>query len=216
MKYSVVAFDWDGTLANSTGVIVESLQYANQQMGLNPVSEQEAKSVIGLSLFNMLTHLVPELPEEKYSKYLEYYVSYYLKLEDSIELFEGIFPLLETLKNSGIKIAIVTGKSRKGVDRILKRMELLNFFDATYCANEYASKPDPMMLNALLREFNVTDNHVLMVGDALYDVQIAHNANCDSVAVTYGAGSLEQLAQAQPTYLVHSVSELRKLLLSAC
>lgn len=214
MRYSVVAFDWDGTLADSTDCIAAGLQYAHAKMGLGELSVEKAKSVIGLSFADMIPRIAPSLPSEKLQTYIDCYVESYLEADKTIALYDGIAELIATLKKAGIRVTLVTGKSRKGVNRITNRMGILPWFDATYCADEYRSKPDPMMLNVLMREFNVPAERVVMVGDALFDIGIAKNAGVDSIAVTWGASQESVLQEAQPTQIARSIPELTEMLLA--
>lgn len=214
MRYSVVAFDWDGTLADSTDCIAAGLQHAHAKMGLGELSVEKAKSVIGLSFSDMIPRIAPTLPPEKLQTYIDCYVESYLEADKTIALYEGIPELIAELKKAGVRVTLVTGKSRKGVNRITNRMGILPWFDATYCADEYRSKPDPMMLEVLMREFDVPPEQVVMVGDALFDIGIAKNAGVDSIAVTWGTSKEAVLKEAEPSQIARSIPELQEMLLA--
>jgi len=112
------------------------------------------------------------------------------------------------LKAAGHKLAVATGKSRRGLDRALAKTELATVFHATRCGEEAAGKPHPAMLHDLLAMLDVSAPSALMVGDTTHDLQMAINAGMSSVAVTYGAHKHQQLARLQPLACIESPLQL--------
>ena len=119
MKKAVelVIFDWDGTLFDSVGQIVESLKFAATEYE-QPLTHEDAKSIIGLGLPEVAQVLFPDVPELHHD-ILQCYATHYVENSKSDAWFEGVAEMLHTLKDEGITLAVATGKSRKGVDRIL-------------------------------------------------------------------------------------------------
>jgi phosphoglycolate phosphatase len=145
----LVIFDWDGTLFDSVGQIVASLQYAAQQFE-QPLTDDAAKSIIGLGLPEVMQILFPQVPHLQ-QDILQCYADHYVANSKGDAWFSGVAELLADLKQQGIKLAVATGKSRKGLDRVLSQTNSHQIFDTTRAASETKSKPDPLMLQEILR-----------------------------------------------------------------
>lgn len=207
--YKLIIFDWDGTILDSIGLIVNSVHGAAADCHLPRLADQVVKNIIGLRLDTAILQLYPTLSEEALALFLEKYTVHYLAMEKAcLEFYPTVLKTLETLKEKGFLVAVATGKKRNGLDRILDALKLTQFFDATRCADETAGKPDPKMLNELLAVFNLTSNQALMVGDASFDLQMAHNANIDCIAVSYGAQSVDVLKKYNPVMIINQMDEL--------
>ncbi|WP_336579263.1 HAD family hydrolase [Alcaligenes sp. CHO6] len=212
--YAAVLFDWDGTVMDSTYSIASSIQLASADLELPVPSIQQASWVIGLSLESALYRAVPDLTAEQMPLFLERYRHHFMQRDPHIKLFDGILPFMGELRGRQIALGVATGKSRQGLDRVLQQVNLSTFFDATRCADETRSKPDPEMLHQLLAELMLEPEQVLMVGDTVHDIHMAANAGMDSVAVTYGAHDPQTLAKAEPTVMVDNVAQMRDWVLA--
>lgn len=208
-RYGAVIFDWDGTLMDSTHSIVSAIQSASADLDLPIPSVANASWVIGLSLESALYHVVPTLTADKMPLFIERYRHHYLQTDTLIKLFDGVPELLSGLRAQQVLLGVATGKNRAGLDRVLQAKQMQAQFDITRCADETLSKPHPCMLLEIMDELNVLPEQVLMVGDTSHDVQMAHNAGVDSLAVTYGAHDRATLLQSEPTFLVSNVREMR-------
>ena len=208
----LVIFDWDGTLFDSVGQIVSSLQFAAQQFQ-QPLTDADAKSIIGLGLPEVAQRLFPTVPE-LHADILQAYSDHYVANSVEDAWFEGISEMLYALKDEGIKLAVATGKSRKGLDRVLKQTNSLELFHATRAASETRSKPDPLMLAEILAETGVNAHEAIMVGDTSYDLEMAMNISMPSVGVSYGVHTSETLANFNPLSIVNDVSSLHEFLLA--
>lgn len=213
-NFDLIAFDWDGTLFDSTRIIVRCIQAAVRDVGGTVPTDKEAGYVIGLGLMQALAHAAPDVPPEKYPQLGERYRHHYAAHYDDLSLFEGVLPLLDALKARGHLLAVATGKSRRGLDEVLRTVELKGVFDGSRTADETAGKPDPRMLHELMAEFGVAPERVLMVGDTTHDLQMALNAGCPSVGVSYGAHEPDAFAVLAPRNVAHSVQELHDWLLA--
>lgn len=213
-NFDLIAFDWDGTLYDSTQIIVRCIQAAVRDVGGTAPTDQAAAYVIGLGLMQALAHAAPDVPPEKYPELGARYRHHYLAHKDDLSLFDGVLPLLAALKARGYLLAVATGKSRRGLDETLQNVELKDVFDGSRTADETAGKPDPLMLHELMAQFDVPAERVLMIGDTTHDLQMALNAGCASVAVSYGAHESQALCDLQPRHLAHSVQELHDWLLA--
>ncbi len=186
-RFDLIVFDWDGTLMDSTGVISSSIQRACADLGLPVPTDDRARHVIGLGLADALAYAVPELPKHLVPAMVDRYRHHYLSRDANLPLFDGVREIVVACKEAGHFVAVATGKSRAGLDRALDRSGLRALFDATRCADECRSKPDPEMLWALGDELGVRRDRTLMIGDTTHDLMMAKNAGAASVGVSYGA-----------------------------
>jgi phosphoglycolate phosphatase len=207
-RFDLIVFDWDGTLFDSTRLIARCIQAACADVGTAVPSDRDASFVIGLGLADALRHAAPELPAERYRELAERYRGHYRASLDDIVLFEGTLPMLQALKARNHWLGVATGKTRAGLDDALRRSELGALFDATRCADETAGKPDPRMLNELMRELGATPARTLMVGDTTHDLQLAANAGCASVAVSFGAHAHAEFDAFGPLHVAATTAEL--------
>ena len=211
-RFDLIAFDWDGTLYDSTAVIARCIQLAVADVGGTPPTDEAARYVIGMGLMQALAHAAPDVPADRYPQLGERYRHHYLAHQNDLSLFDGVLPLLQGLRQRHHWLAVATGKSRRGLDEVLHTVELKGMFDGSRTADETAGKPHPRMLHELMREFGVEPERTLMIGDTTHDLQMALNAGCASVAVSYGAHEPGGLAELQPLAVVHSVAELQQWL----
>jgi len=184
MPYSLVIFDWDGTLVDSTHTIVAAIQAACRDMSLPVPTVAQASWVIGLSLDEALHRAVPDLTASQLPRFLERYRIHYLLRDPDLRTFDSVIDMLDALRADGVPMAVATGKSRVGLDRALGAMKLGSYFAATRTADETFSKPHPRMLEEILDELLVPAAEAVMVGDTSHDIQMAHAAGVASIAVT--------------------------------
>jgi len=214
-KYKAIIFDWDGTLMNSEARIVDAVQTAAKECGLPVLSYDESKQIIGLSLENAILGLYPNLDQSKVVAMSEAYTQCFLE-ESNIEMvpFDGVEALLLNLKQQGIKLAIATGKSRKGLEAVLADTGFGIYFDMTRTPVESASKPDPLMLSQILQEFNLAADEAVMIGDTSFDMEMAQNIDMDRVALSHGVHQTEVLNTYNPVATLDSLSELNMWLMN--
>lgn len=208
--YELLIFDWDGTLVDSIGRIVESMHWAADSCELARCSDAQVKGIIGLGLPEAIASLHPELVETALvERFRHCYSERYLALEaQPSALFPGVAEALEMFRAQGYRLAVATGKSRHGLQRVLEGRGWLDYFDVTRCADETASKPSPLMLEEILEHCGVPAGRALMVGDSSFDLQMARHAGMSSVAVGYGAQPLAVLREHGPALAIESFMEL--------
>lgn len=206
-RFELIVFDWDGTLLDSAGAIVASIQAAARDMGVAPPSDERARHVIGLGLVDALRYALPDLDGSRYDELADHYRRHYLAQDGSLALFAGVDDLVRDLAADHL-LGVATGKSRLGLARALAQSGLAPCFQATRCADECHSKPHPQMLEELMAELGVEPAATLMIGDTTHDMQMARNAGVPALAVTYGAHGREQLAAEGPLECVAAVAEL--------
>jgi phosphoglycolate phosphatase len=213
-QFDLIAFDWDGTLFDSTAIIVRCIQLAVADVGGQVPSDKAAAYVIGMALMPALAHAAPDVPPERYPLLGERYRHHYAAHQGDISLFEGVLPLLQDLRARHHWLTVATGKSRRGLDEALHSAELQGVFDGSRTADETAGKPNPRMLLELMREFGVAPERTLMIGDTTHDLEMAVHAGCASVGVSYGAHDHAGFERFQPRFVAHTVRELHDWLLA--
>ncbi|WP_136679956.1 HAD-IA family hydrolase [Neptunomonas sp. XY-337] len=211
--YKLLIFDWDGTVIDSTARIVSSMQAAARDLSLPSLEDHEAREIIGLGLPEAIRQLFPGINDDMIEPMRERYAYYYLEGDNTpTALFAGVQATLEALRDRGYRLAVATGKSRKGLDRVLAQTGLGSLFEITRCADETTSKPDPHMLHEILAETGVAAEHALMVGDTEFDMEMAQRANVGRIAVSYGAHHIDRLGKYEPVLEVHAFAEIARWL----
>jgi phosphoglycolate phosphatase len=213
MNFDLIVFDWDGTLFDSTALIVRCIQNACEDVGAPRPSDAQAAYVIGLGLADALRHVAPGLPPERHPALGARYRHHYVASQHELSLFPGTLDMLHALKAREHRLAVATGKGRRGLDDALAHAQLHGLFDSTRTADETASKPDPRMLVELMDELGIAPERTLMIGDTTHDLQLARNAGTASVAVSFGAHEHDSFAAFAPRYVAHSTRELHEWLL---
>ena len=208
---TLIIFDWDGTLMDSIGLIVESMHVAGETHGFQ-TTDKAVQDIIGLSLMNGIEILYPQANDTQKLAIQQSYADHYIANSHSTPLFAPIEGMLQTLQAQGKSLAVATGKKRKGLDRVLDASESHHYFVMTRCADEAGSKPDPQMLTDILDYTQQQIADAVFIGDSIYDIQMATELGMTSIAVNYGTSSPAELAAQQPTYQVDTPQALAELL----
>lgn len=208
---TLVIFDWDGTLMDSIGLIVESMHVAGEAHDFQ-TTDQAVKNIIGLSLMNGIEIVYPKASEAQKLAIEQSYADYYIPNSHRTPFFAPIEAMLQTLQQQGRKLAVATGKKRRGLDRVLDASASHDYFDITRCADESGSKPDPQMLTDILNYTQQPISDAVFIGDSIYDIQMANKLGMTSIAVNYGTATSAELAAQSPTYQVETPQALAKLL----
>ncbi len=208
-RFRFIVFDWDGTLADSTALIADSLQQACRDIGEPVPDDVDARFVIGLGLLDAVRHVAPGLPVARHPDLAARYRHHYLARDLGISLFAGAADMLTELEAAGFLLGVATGKTREGLDRALAHQGIGSRFVATRCADESLPKPHPQLLLQLMERVGVTPRETLMIGDTTHDLELARNAGTAALAVGYGAHPPAGLERLAPLATVHSVVELR-------
>ena len=190
-RFDLIVFDWDGTLADSTQMIVECIRQASAEAGLSVPEPAAASNIIGLDLREAIAVLFGSLSDSQYELLTARYRHHYFARDQQTLLFEGAAQARGELEQQGFMLAVATGKGRNGLNRSLADSGIAHHIHASRCADECLSKPHPQMLMEIMDELGVEAERTLMVGDTSYDLQMARNAQVASLAVSYGAHALE-------------------------
>jgi len=195
----LLIFDWDGTLCDSAARIVSCMQSAANQTAQEVLTPEQIRNVIGLGLPESMLRLYPKLSDVERDSLKAVYIEHFLAADQiPSPLFKGVEEGLKQLKAAGFLLAVATGKSRRGLDRVLDYHGFADLFVASRCANETRSKPDPLMLSQLLEVCDFAPNQALMVGDTEYDMAMAKTLLMPRLGVSYGVHSTERLLAFEP------------------
>jgi len=191
--------------------IVESMELAALDLGLDVRTPYEIRQIIGLGLPEAIMNLWQDLErdpltvEEMRSRYNHHYLA---ESRAAMPFYSYALELLGQLREDGFRLAVATGKSRKGLNRIFKEHSVGHLFDDSRCADETRSKPHPLMLEELSRSLCVAPEGLLMVGDTQWDLDMANNAGVDAVGISHGAHDKEKLLKSSPRALVDDLNQL--------
>ncbi len=213
-QFDLIVWDWDGTLADSTGMITQAVLQAAEQVGLPAISAQAARNIIGLGLRESIHALYGDIPVEQAKALATQYTSNYYAGESEIPLFAGAKDTIVELHRHGFKLAVATGKGRRGLNLALEHCALGKYFHATRTVDECFSKPHPQMLDELMDDLVMMPERTLMIGDTTYDLQMAQNAGVRAVGVSYGAQTAEQWQHLNPIEQFHDFESLSAWLLA--
>ncbi|WP_372741104.1 HAD-IIIA family hydrolase [Neptunomonas sp.] len=207
--YSLLIFDWDGTVIDSTARIVSSMQSAARDLDLRHLQDHEAREIIGLGLPEAIQALYPGISGDLLVPMRDRYVYHYMEGDSTpTSLFPGVQQTLESLHKKGYRLAVATGKSRHGLDRVLADTGLGWLFEITRCADETTSKPHPHMLEEILIESGISADDAVMIGDTEFDLKMGVQAGMDTIAVSYGAHHINRLKQYNPVLEMHAFPDL--------
>ena len=205
----LLVFDWDGTLIDSADRIISCMRQAAADLTLPKPAAEAVRDIIGLGLPEALEKLFGRLSDEQQRQMRQRYAFYYIEQDDTpTEFFPGVIEGLTRLRERGYQLAVATGKSRQGLDRVLAETATAELFDYSRCADETRSKPHPLMLEQLLQAAKLEPHQALMVGDTEYDLEMATNAGVASVGVSYGSHHPERLALHNPRLVIDHFGEL--------
>lgn len=205
----LIVFDWDGTLMDSEAKIVATMRAAGNDLGLADLDDKTLRNVIGLGLKEAIETLHPRADLDTQRAFADRYRHHFLSGGgEASTFFSGALELVQGLHRRGLLLGVATGKSRRGLNRVLAEHNCGGFFHATRCADETFSKPHPQMLLEIMDELGAAPEQTVMIGDTEYDLQMAKNAGVSAVGVSYGVHERERLLRHEPLACVDNVQDL--------
>lgn len=219
MKGLLAIFDIDGTLVDSRAVITAAMKEAFIAQGYAPPSYDTTRSIVGLSLLEAIDKIAPrDADHEKVKALAESYKDAFVQFRHDGAEHEPIYPggvdLLTRLKSDGWKIGVATGKSRRGLDALIEKHNFGNVFDAHYCADDGAGKPDPFMVEANLSALDVRPERAIMIGDTSFDMIMAVRAGVAAYGVNWGFHTEDEIKAGGANLIVNDMSELDQVLMA--
>ncbi|NTW82372.1 MAG: HAD family hydrolase [Chlorobiaceae bacterium] len=208
MKYRLLVFDFDGTLADSEASIMLSLELVARDLGLSGIDRSNARQGIGLPLrrtIEMGLGLSPDDAPEASDLYRKHYNEIAF---DATHLFPGVQETLEQLRRDYL-LAIASSKSRQGLLAMMRHLEIYEWFSFVAGAQDVQrAKPAPDMVELALATLDIPAWECLVIGDTVYDIEMGQRASADTCAVTYGSNSLDELSSFGPTFVIDSFPQL--------
>lgn len=213
----LILFDCDGTLVDSGDSIHQTMVTSFADRGLPPPTLQQTHSIIGLSLPLAIGQLLGKEPDEEVMWLTQRYKDNFTRhrqAHDHIEpLYEGIGPLLAELgKRDDYLLGIVTGKSQRGVRRVFEQHQIGDLFSVVRTADDCPSKPHPAMVLESCHEMGIDPDDTIVIGDAIYDMQMARAANATAVGVGWGYHHNAGLVGAGAHHVLDHPGELLRIL----
>ena len=214
MKYKAVLFDFDGTVADTSPGIFESIKYALSKMNLPQLEDDELRLFVGPPLAAAFSQYC-RLNQEEANKAVEFYrENYSAGALLNLNLYPGIMELLARLKSEGIKLAVCSSKPERFIKRILASKGLDELFDFAACQNDDDRKETKQeLIERACKNLNICTNEAIMIGDRHFDIEGAVKAGCDSIGAVYGFGSEDELTIAGAAFTAKSVKDIEKILL---
>ena len=203
----LVIFDWDGTLIDSQANIVQCFQLVIEELNLPARSNPEISNIIGLGMREALKELFPQQDADLYEQMVDRY-RYHFFASNPSEPFTGAEEVLSKLAANGYILAVATGKGRTGLNKAFKHTGFGQYFHVSRCADETRSKPHPLMLEEILEHTGMEAEQAVMVGDTVYDLEMAKNAGMSSIGVSYGVHDAERLLKHEPITVINEIRAL--------
>ena len=213
----LVLFDCDGTLIDSAGVIHASMEKTFVEAGFSAPEPNHTKSVIGLTLDIAISRLLGRDIDDRIQHMVQRYKHHSLTMraaEDCHEPFyDGVWELLHELRRiDDVLLGVVTGKSRRGLDNLIAKHDLQSAIIASRTADECPSKPHPAMVLECCEETGMDPDRTIVIGDAVFDMQMAGNAGATAVGVTWGYSNRTALVDAGADHIVEAPTELMPII----
>lgn len=208
----LVIFDVDGTLVDSQAEILAAMSLAFQSEGLLMPERGVVLSIVGLSLAEAFAVLCPDTTSAQRDRLVEAYKAAFMQLRTQDQemgpLFPGARAALDVLAaQDHTLLAVATGKSRRGLDKVLERHGLTGVFHSEQVADHHPSKPNPSMILTALNETGVSPQKAVMLGDTTYDMDMARAAGIKKIGVTWGYHPAETL---QPDVMIDDFAALHE------
>jgi phosphoglycolate phosphatase len=211
-----VVFDCDGTLVDSQFMISESMRRAFAAHDLAPLPREEVRRIVGLRLEEAIAKLVPELPGSKHQEIADSYRESFFELHDDQALqeplYDGAKAAVQNLHDAGYLLGIATGKSRRGLDRILANYDLRKYFSDIRTADDGPGKPNPQILLDAMGRVGVDASSTAVIGDTTFDISLAVNAKAYGIGVEWGYHEVQELLGAGAVQVIGDFSELPSVL----
>jgi phosphoglycolate phosphatase len=212
----LAVFDVDGTLIDSRSSIFRAAVEAANEIGVSAPTYDDVRQIVGISLFEALATMRPDLDHATIGAYTEAYKNAFIRFHADPNFHDALYPgaaeLLADLKADGWALGMATGQSRRGVNRNLDVHNWREVFDCTFCADDGPSKPHPHMLNRNIETTGFTAEHTVMIGDTAHDITMARQAGVYAIGVTWGFHTSEELFAAGADEIVSDFKELQEVL----
>lgn len=208
----LVIFDLDGTLIDTVAIFVGTITSVLEVMGQPVPDEKIIRSISGLGVQVGIRRIAPGLNEGQIDELIELYRKEFLaRASQSMQeqLFFGAMEALNRLHGRGdIVMAVATGKSGSGTDRVLKSHDILKLFTSVHTPDSNRSKPDPDMVHSAMSIADCTRQNTIMIGDTTHDMEMAVNAGTHALGVSWGYHEPDELKAAGAHLIINEMDQL--------
>ena len=216
MKKKLLIFDVDGTLWDSEKDVFLSFNHTLKELAAFEIGKEEFQTLAGMPLGAMFDKVLPADKKHLASEFEKAYKKYYIDEEhfaDATELFPHVKEVIETLKHKGFFMAVASSKPKRILDKMVScfALEGFNYVLGTE-ESHFRHKPDPEIVNYIMEQLKVSKEETVMIGDSQTDILTGKNAGIDTIAVTYGYDTKENLMQAHPTYIIDAFEKLKDII----
>ena len=212
----LLLFDYDGTLVDSANMMIEGTIEAFNRCGLAIPEPKEIRAGIGQKLDIAIKSYLPlehkGTLDEVIRQYRQWYVEKDLEGKQFEPLFENVKPVLEILHQDGWNLGIATNKSLRGLSRGLQHHKIERFFSIIMTTDNFTPKPNKAMAIHALKKLKVKNSDAFMIGDTIHDIKMGKNAQINTIGVTWGYNSIEELQQSKADYIINHPNKLFKIL----
>lgn len=184
-SYRLVVFDWEGTLGDTLGQILNTVAKEARRLQFGELDEQLARQYVELGLVNAVRKVFPRLSEVEQEQLLMAVHQSLVSRTSQVYLIPGAKEIIGQLHRAGIYLAIASNKGQQSLQRVLHACELDKLIKVTRCAGILPPKPSPDMLDEILDAFGVKADEALMVGDSVIDIDMAKSLGVDAVGVDF-------------------------------
>lgn len=217
MSLKLALFDCDGTLADSEHAIVAAMAEAFNSQGIAPPERASIRNIIGLGLGRGMERLAPDLSADRLQALVDAYKDAYFRHRSAAgsapePLFDGMVAVLETLTAQGWQLGVATGKSQRGLERLLRAHGIIDRFATLQTADYHPSKPDPSMVRAALAQTLVAPARCIVIGDTSYDMVMAVRAGAGALGVSWGSHDADKLHRAGAQHIAGRPDDIPHLL----
>ncbi|MEM7663146.1 MAG: HAD-IA family hydrolase [Pseudomonadota bacterium] len=213
MTLKLAIWDMDGTIVDSREVIQTAMSRAFEAMDL-PAPEYDAtRKIVGLGLDEACLRLAPNdfdktLLPDLVEAYRQAFIARRTDPDFKEPLYSGALKTLEQLRQDNWLIAMATGKSHRGIRAIFDMHPLEQYFDTIWCADDGPGKPHPFMVEEAMKAVGAETHQTLMIGDAIFDIQMGNAAGVETHGVSWGFGTADELRAVDADFVHHDFTSL--------
>ena len=206
-----VIFDLDGTLVDSKFDLTDSVNFVRHKYGFNPLPIDEVSSYLGSGITALVKAVLSELKNEEFDIAVKMFKDNYAQhLTDKTRVYDGVVKMLSSILQPKV---LLSNKDEKFSKKILKNLELSQFFTEIYGGDSFKEKkPNPLPIFEIMKKFSLKKEEVIIVGDGTNDILVGKNAGIKTIGVSYGYSSLEQIKKLSPDFIAKDTNEIIRIL----
>jgi phosphoglycolate phosphatase len=207
-RYELIVFDWEGTLGDTLGRVMNCINLASAELNLPLLEKESLSKIIDRGLNAALHHFYPDISDDTMALFQQKIYLFQAKQQADEPLIDGAMTLMKLLHEKGILIGVASSRGKQSLLNAIEESGLQPFVSAVRSAQDTMQKPHPQMLEEIIQQSGVTNDSVLMVGDSLCDIEMAEALNVDSIGVDFYNLGAEKLHQAGALGVINDYRQL--------